>query len=127
MFRRDARAVEARRQAAVADAYDELARTALAGVRPIADVRWRERAKVAGRVRALRVQPWAEIASLELTLGDDTGGLTVVFLGRRQIAGVGLGAHLVVEGMVTAVRGRLAIMNPAYQLLPAEVPLPTLA
>ncbi|MBV8160339.1 MAG: DNA-binding protein, partial [Acidimicrobiia bacterium] len=43
---------------------------------------WRSRARVAGRVRSLRVQPWAGVPTLEGTLVDDTGGISVVFLGR---------------------------------------------
>jgi RecG-like helicase len=125
LFRRRERAADASRLAATEAAYEELGRVALAGAEPIGGVRWRRHVKVAGRVRAIRVQPWAEVASLELTIADRTGGLTVVFLGRRQIAGVRLGARIVVEGRVTAIRGQLAIMNPEYQLLPPQVPLPT--
>lgn len=88
---------------------------------PIGDVTWRSHARVAGRVRSLRVQPWADsVATLELTLVDDTGGLTIVFLGRRQIGGIRLGTHLVAEGTVVESRGRLAMMNPRYLLLPHD-------
>jgi RecG-like helicase len=86
---------------------------------PIATVTWRSRAKVQGRVRSLRIQPWAGVASLEATMVDDTGGITVVFLGRREIAGIHCGSRLVVEGMAGAHRGRLAMLNPEYQLEPA--------
>ena len=92
---------------------------------PIADVKWREKVKVAGRVKALRVQPWADqVASLELTLADETGGITVVFLGRRTLGGVHLGTHLIVEGMTSEHHRLLTILNPAYQLLPRQVELP---
>jgi RecG-like helicase len=98
---------------------------ALGGVIPIADVVWRDHVKVAGRVKAMRVQPWSEqVVSLELTLADQTGGLTIIFLGRRHLGGIHLGSHLVVEGRVTEVRHQLAILNPAYQLLPNKVALP---
>lgn len=108
-----------------AEEFAALADRALEGVIPIADVRWRDHVKVAGRVRAMRIQPWAEkVASLELTLGDSTGGVTVVFLGRREIGGVKLGAHMVVEGRVSEARNLLTILNPSYQLLPHEVRLP---
>lgn len=124
LFKRAAKAAEAERLAETARSYAELGRLALDGCTPIAQVRWRQQVKVAGKVRAMRVQPWADVASLELTIADATGGLTVVFLGRRQIAGIHLGARLVVEGMVGASRDHLVVMNPRYQLLPAEVPLP---
>jgi len=87
--------------------------------RPIGEVRWRERVRVVGRVRTLRVQPWeGGVATLEATLVDDSGGLTVIFMGRQQIAGLRLGARVEVEGTVIESRGQLALMNPEYTLLP---------
>jgi hypothetical protein len=87
------------------------------GTIPVAEVEWRGRAKVAGRVRSLRVQPWAGVPTLEGTLVDDTGGISVVFLGRRHVAGIRPGTKMVVEGMVGDHAGRLAILNPDYRLL----------
>jgi len=125
LFTRNAKRIEAERVAETRAAFDELGRLCLAGVMPIEDVVWREHIKVAGRVKALRIQPWAEqIASLELTLADSTGGITVVFMGRRTLGGVKLGTHLVVEGMASEHHGLLTILNPAYQLLPRQVTLP---
>jgi hypothetical protein len=87
--------------------------------KPIGDCRWRERVRVVGRIRALRVQPWEGGATtLEATLVDDTGGIVIAFLGRQQIGGIKLGAHLEAEGVVIESRGELALMNPSYTLLP---------
>jgi hypothetical protein len=47
---------------------------------------------------------------------DPTGGVVVVFLGRREVAGIHCGTHLVVEGMVGEHGGRLAILNPEYEI-----------
>jgi hypothetical protein len=58
------------------------------------------------------------VATLEATLVDETGGITVVFLGRREVAGIHCGTRLAVEGMGGAHHGRLAILNPDYQLAP---------
>lgn len=125
LFSRGTKLAEAQRVAAESAEFDRLGSRALVGVTPIADTVWRSNVRVAGRVKGVRVQPWAEkIASLEITLADHTGGLTVVFLGRRHISGIHLGAHLVVEGMVTEVRHQLTIINPAYELLPDRVTLP---
>ena len=125
LFTRNSKRVEAERVAETKAAFDELGRLSLEGVIPIADVKWREHVKVAGRVKALRIQPWAEqIASLELTLADETGGITVVFMGRRTLGGVKLGTRLVVDGMASESHGLLTILNPAYQLLPRQVALP---
>src|SRR5205807_8873012 len=43
------------------------------GASPIADVVYRQRAMIAGRVRSMRVQPWSSVATLECTLVDNTG------------------------------------------------------
>ncbi len=86
---------------------------------PIADLRWRQRVSVRGHVRSMRVRPWAEgVSTLEATLVDETGGVTLVFLGRTRIAGVRLGTALEAEGMVSENRNRLVILNPVYRLLP---------
>ena len=88
------------------------------GAVPIAEIDWRQRARIAGRVRTLTVQPLAGVPTLECVLVDGTGSISVVFLGRRQIAGIGPGTRLVVEGMVGDHKGRLALVNPEYTLLP---------
>ena len=85
---------------------------------PIAEVRWRERARVKGRVRSLRVQPWAGTPTVECVVLDDSGGLVVVFLGRRWIAGIQPGTVLTVEGMVGEHHGRPAMINPDFELVP---------
>ncbi len=82
----------------------------------IGDVRFRQRVQVRGRVRSLRVRPWADVPSLELVLVDGTGGITAVFLGRRHVPGIGPGTLIAIEGMVGSQGNRLAILNPHYDL-----------
>ena len=84
---------------------------------PIGDVRWRTRARIRGSVRTMRVQPWADVASLECVVVDETGGILLVFLGRRKVAGVGLGREIIAEGMVGQSRGYLAMLSPDIELL----------
>ncbi len=84
---------------------------------PIGDVRWRTRTRIKGKVRSIRVQPWADVASLECVVMDETGGILLVFLGRRKVAGVDLGRSLVAEGMVGQSRGYLAVLNPDIELI----------
>jgi RecG-like helicase len=84
---------------------------------PIRDVVHRRRVRVAGSVRSMRIQPWAGVATLECTIVDDTAGLTVVFLGRRKVAGIECGARMVVAGTVGEHHGRLAILDPDYDLI----------
>ncbi len=89
-----------------------------AGTIPIAEAVWRWRARVRGRVRSMRVQPWGGVPTVECTLVDETGGLIVVFLGRRAVRGIDLGRRMVVDGVVGERRGHLAMINPDYELLP---------
>jgi amino acid transporter len=88
----------------------------------IADVIYRRHTRVAGRVHTMRVQPHGGVASLECTLVDETGGIALVFLGRRRIAGITVGTQMVAEGTIGEDHGRLAIINPIYELLPDPHP-----
>ncbi len=87
------------------------------GCIPIADAKWRKRVRVAGRVRSVRVAPQHDAPTVELILVDGTASISVIFLGRRGIAGIGVGTKMVVEGTVGIHKTRLAILNPSYQLL----------
>jgi amino acid transporter len=89
---------------------------------PIGDVRCRQYVRVEGRIRSVRVQPRVEVPTLECVLVDSTGALSVIFLGRRAIAGLEVGAHLRVEGMAGESHGRLALLNPQYELVPNGLP-----
>ena len=85
---------------------------------PIGEVRWRQRSVIEGRIRDLRVRPWqGGVTALECTVFDDSGGVTLVFLGRGRLGGVSLGRRLRAEGMVSENRERLVILNPTYTLL----------
>ncbi|MGA2838034.1 MAG: amino acid permease [Acidimicrobiales bacterium] len=95
------------------EAFGERAR----GTIPIGDAQWRQRVRVAGRVRSVRVQPRAGTSNLECLLVDDSGMLLLVFQGRRRIPGIQPGARLVVEGMVGDWARRQAILNPDYELI----------
>jgi len=87
---------------------------------PASDVRWRNRAILEGRIRSVYVGPVSGSPALEAELYDETGGITLVFLGRRSIPGIEPGARMRVEGMVGETEGYLAMFNPSYRLLPRE-------
>jgi len=106
-----------RPEAAVALPLD--APAPIAGTTPLGEVRHRQRTQVAGRVRNVRVQPWAGVPTFECTLVDATGALTIVFLGRRGLAGVEPGVKLIAEGAIGNYQGRLAMLNPRYEFLEA--------
>jgi hypothetical protein len=87
------------------------------GTVPIGTVTWRQQVQVQGRVRTLRVQPLAGTATLECVLEDDSGAISLVFLGRNKVPGIDIGTRLRARGVAGEHRRRLAILNPAYQLL----------
>jgi hypothetical protein len=64
----------------------------------------------------VRVEPLGGSPSLECTLADDTGSVSIVFFGRRAIEGIVMGATVTAEGMAIDHHGRLAIVNPLYEL-----------
>ena len=94
----------------------------VAGTTPIPALQARQRAKVAGRVKSMTVQPWGDVPSLRVQLTDDHGKINVAFLGRRQIAGLAPGSRIVVEGTVADVRGELTMINPDYEFI-TEAPI----
>jgi amino acid transporter len=105
-----------RRPTAVLAADDALAQRA-GRTTPISAVQTRQRVKVAGRVKSVRVQPRAGTSNLECVLSDGTGGLLLVFQGRPKIAGIEPGARLVAEGMVGTWGRRPALLNPSFELV----------
>jgi hypothetical protein len=84
---------------------------------PIGAVQWRKRAHVQGKVASIKTAPSGSAPVLEVELWDETGGITLQFLGRREIAGLEVGAELRAEGMVGEENGSLQILNPSYELL----------
>jgi amino acid transporter len=93
------------------------------GVTPIAEVKWRSRVTIQGRVTTLRVQPAKGSHSLECVIEDETGTMSVVFVGRRQVGGIDVGTRLRAHGTAADHKGRLAIFNPVYTLLAPDEPL----
>jgi hypothetical protein len=84
---------------------------------PIIQATWRRHVIVAGRVRSVRVAPMRDAPTLELILVDGTASISVIFLGRRRLAGVHVGTRMLVQGTVGVHKNRLAILNPVYRLL----------
>ncbi|UJP39184.1 OB-fold nucleic acid binding domain-containing protein [Cellulomonas palmilytica] len=78
----------------------------------------RRRAKVSGVLRSVTFRPRQGVPALEAELYDGSGSLSLVWLGRREIAGIVPGRRLTAEGMVCLVDGRRTIFNPRYELRP---------
>jgi hypothetical protein len=85
------------------------------GTTPIANVEPRSVARIAGVVEGLRVRPREGVPAIEAVIGDGSGQVTAVWLGRRQISGLMLGARVIVEGRVGGDPARLQLMNPVTE------------
>jgi len=88
----------------------------------IQNVAHRQVAVVEGRVRSVQVSPIAGSPSLSCELIDESGGVTLLFYGRRAVAGIEPGVQLRAEGRVGGYKGHLAIANPSYSLIPQHDP-----
>ncbi len=86
------------------------------GAVPIGDIEWRQKARIAGRVTSVEVQPWRGAQVLSCTVADRTGSVVLVFT-RRDVPGVETGAQVVAEGTVGEHDGRLAMLNPLHEVL----------
>jgi len=84
---------------------------------PISNATWRRRAHVRGQVTAIRTAPSGGAPKVEVEIWDSTGGITLQFLGRREIAGLDVGSTLCAEGMVGETEGSLTILNPSYEIV----------
>ena len=83
----------------------------------IGEIQWRKRAQVQGRVTSIKTAPRGAAPTLEVEIWDETGGVSLQFLGRRDIAGLEVGSQMRAEGMVGEEEGSLVILNPSYELL----------
>jgi RecG-like helicase len=90
------------------------------GTTPIAAAKTRDIARVAGVVEGLRVRPREGVPAIEAVIQDGTGQVTAVWLGRRQISGLTLGARVVVEGRLAGDQMRLQMMNPKTEFAPQD-------
>ena len=86
-------------------------------VTPIESIQWRKRSKVHGRVTSISTAPRGSAPMLQVEVWDETGGITLNFLGRRGLAGLEVGMEMRAEGMVGEEDGQLVILNPSYELL----------
>ena len=84
---------------------------------PISNATWRRRAHVRGNVTAIRTAPSGGAPKVDVEIWDSTGGITLQFLGRREIAGLDVGSTICAEGMVGETEGSLTILNPSYEIV----------
>jgi hypothetical protein len=87
-------------------------------LQPIGELEARDRTKVCGEVKRMTIKPRSGIPSMEIVINDGTGDATVIFSGRRHVAGIEHGHCIIVEGVAYADANRLVFLNPKYSLLP---------
>ena len=85
-------------------------------LRKIGDVVWRQRSHVLGQVVSILSSNDGS-PKAEIEIWDETGGITLQFIGRQRILGIKVGTYLKAEGMVGEVDGNLTIMNPRYEIV----------
>jgi hypothetical protein len=96
----------------------EYAGSGKSGTIPIAEAPDRERVTLRGALRTVTLRPRAGVPALEAELDDGSGVITIVWLGRRRIAGIEPGRAIEVEGRIGAHDGVRILYNPRYQLIP---------
>jgi len=90
--------------------------TAKAGCCPIADAGDRAHVELRGTLRTVTLRPRGGVPALEAELYDGSGTITVIWLGRRRIAGIEPGRAIKVEGRIGLHDKTRVMYNPRYEL-----------
>ncbi|MDR7273511.1 OB-fold nucleic acid binding domain-containing protein [Catenuloplanes atrovinosus] len=96
---------------------EELQReSAECGAIPVGTCSRGQRVSVSGRLRTVVYTPRTNLPTLEADLYDGSDVITLVWLGRRHIAGIEPGRQLTARGRVAVRDDRKVIYNPHYEL-----------
>ena len=100
---------------------DDLSRDAeRAGARRACDCRCGEEVTMVGRLRSVELSSNDADATLQAELYDGTEGVTLIWVGRRRIAGIEPGRRIKVRGRVALRDGQKVLYNPYYELRQAS-------
>lgn len=99
------------------EAVEEVERSTAMGGTLCSQLDDRRRSRVCGVLRSVTLRPRAGVPALEAEVFDGSGTLSVIWLGRRAIAGVEPGRRIVVEGLVSRHDGCPVMYNPRYELV----------
>ena len=102
--------------AAELDAAELQRESAECGATPAGTCRRGQLASVSGRLRTVVYTPRTNLPTLEADLWDGSDVVTLVWLGRRRIAGIEPGRQLTARGRVAVRDDRKVIYNPHYEL-----------
>lgn len=100
-----------------ADARDLRRTFTREGVVCIGDAPDRDPVRLRGTLRTVTLRPRGGVPALEAELYDGTGTVTVIWLGRRRIAGIGPGRAIEVSGRIGTQDATRVLYNPRYELL----------
>src|SRR3954451_2287131 len=87
-----------------------------AGCCPIVEADDRQRVELRGSLRTVTLRPRGGVPALEAELYDGSGLITLVWLGRRRIAGIEPGRAIKVVGRVGEQHKTRVMFNPRYEL-----------
>ncbi len=89
-----------------------------AGLVSIEEAPDRQKVVVQGTLKTVTLRPRGGVPALEAELFDGTGSISVIWLGRRRIAGISSGCNIRVEGRIGVQDGVRVMYNPRYDLRP---------
>ena len=98
------------------DARELRATSVQAGCCPIAEAEARSQVTLQGVLRTVTLRPRGGVPALEADLYDGSAVITVIWLGRRRIAGIEPGRAIQVKGRVGTQNHTRVMFNPRYEL-----------
>lgn len=98
------------------DAEEMAESSEASGARRACDCTRGEEVTMLGRLRTVEACPKAANASVEAEFFDGTDTVTLVWIGRRKIAGIEPGKTVLIRGRVGERDGRKIVYNPYYEL-----------
>src|SRR6476660_4895173 len=90
--------------------------SAQSGCSRVCDTRRGQMVTVTGRLRTVVYTPRTNLPTLEADLWDGSDLVTLVWLGRRHIAGIEPGRTITARGRIALRDDRKVIYNPYYEL-----------
>ncbi len=90
--------------------------TVKAGCCPIDEAYDRQRVELQGSLRTVTLRPRGGVPALEAELYDGSALITLVWLGRRRIAGIEPGRAIKVIGRIGVQDSVRVMFNPRYEL-----------
>lgn len=86
------------------------------GFDKVCDITDRRKVRLRGFISSLLIQPAEAAPVVEADLQDGTGLITLIWLGREQLAGIEPGTRLDVSGFAAQRGGHRVMYNPRYEI-----------